>query len=350
MFARLASATTSNAVSPHPSRRLLSAVGAAALIIAASLSIANDAQAETPSGTIIFYSSMVLDVVEPIIAEFEERHPEISVDLLYSGSVELEQRIFSEIEAGDLRADVIWAANPALFLNLKDAGWLQAHASEHRDAIPEGLRDPDNMFYAGRVHNMGIGYNTNLVSADDVPTTWAEFLEWGPQAALASPLHSGTNFNMMGAFVQNEGIGWAWFEQAREAGVQVVRGTGDVTRGLVSGEFAVIKGIDYIMAGEAAKGAPVSFAFVEDGVLSLPSPIAIGREARNPEAAKVFLDFILSAEGQQVLVDRYFLPVRTDVDPPAGLPSPSEIIALDVDYEWLAEHGSELRERFADLY
>lgn len=316
----------------------------------AGTALAGAAFAETASGTITFYSSMQLDVVEPIIAEFEERHPEITVDLLYSGSVELEQRIFSEIEAGDLRADVIWAANPALFLNLKEAGWLQAHETEHAEAIPEGLRDPDNMWFAGRVHNMGIGYNTNLVAEDDVPRTWEEFLEWGPQAALASPLHSGTNFNMMGAFVQNEEIGWEWFERAREAGVQVVRGTGDVTRGLVAGEFAVIKGIDYIMAAEAAEGAPVAFAFTEDGVLSLPSPIAIGREARNPEAAAAFVDFILSAEGQQELVDRFFLPVRTDVDPPEGLPSPEEIVALEVDYDWLAENGDELRERFADLY
>lgn len=308
------------------------------------------ALADAPSGTITFYSSMQLDVVEPVISEFEARNPGVTVDLLYSGSVELEQRIFAEIEAGDLRADVIWAANPALFLNLKDAGWLAVHDSAHVDAIPAGLRDPDNMWFAGRVHNMGVGYNTNLVAPDQVPTTWAEFLEWGPQAALASPLHSGTNFNMMGAFVQNDAIGWEWFEAAREAGVQVVRGTGDVTRGLVSGEFAVIKGIDYIMAAQAAEGAPVAFAFTTDGVLSLPSPIAIGREARNPDAAAAFVDFILSADGQQVLVDRFFLPVRDDVAPPPGLPSPAEIVALEVDYEWLAEHGPELRERFSDLY
>jgi iron(III) transport system substrate-binding protein len=321
----------------------------AALVAGCTMS-ATAVLADEPSGTITFYSSMVLDVVEPIIEEFEARHPEINVDLLYSGSVELEQRIFAEIEAGDLRADVIWAANPALFLNLKEAGWLQAHNTPHADAIPESLRDPDNMYFAGRVHNMGIGYNTNLVSEDEVPTSWHEFLEWGSQAATASPLHSGTNFNMLGAFVQHDELGWEWFERAREAGMQVVRGTGDVTRGLVSGEFAVIKGIDYIMAGQAAEGAPVAFTFVEEGVLSLPSPLAIGKNARNAEAAKVFVDFILSAEGQQVLVDQHFLPVRTDVDPPAGLPSPSEIVALDVDFEWLAENGSELRERFADMF
>ena len=320
------------------------------LVCGAAIAIAGAAWADAPSGTVAFYSSMQLDVVEPIIAEFEARNPGVTIDLLYSGSVELEQRIFAEIEAGDLRADVIWAANPALFLNLKDAAWLAGHDSVHADAIPEGLRDPDNMWFAGRVHNMGVGYNTNLVAPDQVPTTWAEFLEWGPQAAMASPLHSGTNFNMMGAFVQNDAIGWEWFEAAREAGVQVVRGTGDVTRGLVSGEFAVIKGIDYIMAAQAAEGAPVAFAFTTDGVLSLPSPIAIGREARNPEAAAAFVDFILSTDGQQVLVDKFFLPVRGDVAPPEGLPSPAEIVALEVDYEWLAEHGPELRERFSDLY
>jgi iron(III) transport system substrate-binding protein len=322
-----------------------------AMVIAAAMAFAAPpAPAQQAKGTVVFYSSMVLDVVEPVIAEFHKRHPGIKVDLLYSGSVELEQRIFAELEAGDLRADMIWAANPALFLNLKQRGALQAYRSPHAEAIPESLRDPDGMFYAGRVHNMGIGYNTRLVPKDKVPRTWAEFLEFGPRAATASPLHSGTNFNMLGAFVQSKDLGWKWFEDAKAKGMKVVRGTGDVTRGLTSGEFAVAKSIDYIMAAQAAKGAPVAFVFPKDGVLSLPSPMAISARARNPEAAKVFLDFILSREGQQVLVSRHFLPVRTDVDPPKGLPSPSEIRALPVDFEWMAKHGAELRKRFAEMF
>lgn len=323
-------------------RHLLALTAAAALPMA-------PARAQ-PSGTVRFYSSMVLTVVEPIIAEFHRRHPGIRIDLLYSGSVQLEQRIFAELDAGDLQADVIWAANPALFLNLKQRGALARHETPHAEAIPAGLRDPDGMFYAGRVHNMGIGYHTRLVPADRVPKTWNAFLEFGPRAAMASPLHSGTNFNLLGAFVRNERLGWAWFEQARARGVRVVRGTGDVTRGLTSGEFAVIQGIDYIIAAEAAKGAPVAFVFPEDGVLSLPSPLAVGARARNAAAAKVFVDFILSREGQQMLVERHFLPVRTDVAPPPGLPSPAEIRALEVDPQWLAENGPALRERFAQLF
>jgi iron(III) transport system substrate-binding protein len=319
------------------------------LTMAAALAFAAPVSAQ-PKGTVILYTSMVLSVIEPIVAEFHKRHPGIKIDLLYTGSVPLEQRIFAELEAGDLRADVMWTANPAMFLNLKQRGALMAYRSPHAKAIPEGLRDPDGMYYAGRIFHMGIGYNTRLVPKDKVPKTWDEFLEFGPRAASASPLHSGTNFNMLGAFVQNDKLGWKWFEKARAKGMKVVRGTGDVTRGLTSGEFAVVKGIDYIMAAEAAKGAPVAFVFPRDGALSLASPMAIGAKARNPEAAKVFIDFVLSREGQQLLVSMHYLPVRGDVAPPPGMPSPSEIKALPVDYEWMAKHGAELRKRFAEMF
>lgn len=303
-----------------------------------------------PSGTLNFYTSMQVDVVEDIIAAFEEAHPEIQVDMLYSGSVELEQRIYAERDAGAIQADVIWAANPAFFLNLKEEDLLMAYESPEAEAVPDELKDEDDMFIAGRVFNMGIGYNTNLVSEDEVPRTWHELLDWGPRAAMASPLQSGTSFTALGAFVSNEDLGWEWFERAREEGLQLLRGTGDVTRGLTSGEFAVIKGIDYVLANQAAEGAPVAFRFPDEGAVTVASPIAITADSQNVEAAQAFVDFIISAEGQEVMVSKFFIPVRTDVDPPEGLPTAAEIVSLPIDYDWLAENDTELRDRFSELY
>jgi iron(III) transport system substrate-binding protein len=328
-----------------PSARRLFACALAALVIAGvGLAFAQ------PRGTVSLYTSMQVDVVEDIIAAFEAAHPGVRVDLLYSGSVELEQRIYAERDAGAIRADVIWAANPAFFLKLKDEGLLMAYESPEAAAVPDVLKDPDHMFIAGRVFNMGIGYNTNLVSEADAPKSWAELLEWGPRAAMASPLHSGTSFTALGAFVQNEGLGWEWFEQARANGLQVVRGTGDVTRGLTSGEFAVIKGIDYVLANQAAEGAPVAFLFPEEGAVTVASPIAIPTSAQNVEAAQAFVDFIISQQGQEFMVSKFFIPVRTDVDPPAGLPTADQINSLDVDYDRLADEDAALRDRFSDLF
>jgi len=303
-----------------------------------------------PSGTLNFYTSMQVDVVEDIIAAFEAAHPGITVDMLYSGSVELEQRIYAERDAGQIRADVIWAANPAFFLKLKAENLLMPYATPEAEFIPADLRDPDNTFFAGRVFNMGIGYNTAIVSEADAPKSWEELLEWGPRAAMASPLHSGTSFTALGAFVYNEGLGYEWFERARAAGVQLLRGTGDVSRGLTSGEFPVIKGIDYVLANQAAEGAPVAFLFPAEGAVTVASPLAITADSQNVEAAKAFLDFVLSKEGQQVMVTKFFIPVRTDVDPPVGLPTADQIISLPIDYDWLAEHDAELRDWFSELY
>jgi len=303
-----------------------------------------------PSGTLNFYTSMQVDVVEDIIAAFERAHPGVTVDLLYSGSVELEQRIYAERDAGRIRADVIWAANPAFFLKLKAENLLMAYESPEAAAVPAGLKDPDHMFIAGRVFNMGIGYNTNLVTFEQAPKSWVEFLEWGPRAALASPLHSGTSFTALGAFVQNDALGWAWFEQAKANGVQLLRATGDVTRGLTSGEFAVIKGIDYVLANQAAEGAPVAFLFPAEGAVTVASPIAIAAGATNVEAAKAFVDFIISQAGQEFMVTKFFIPVRADVAPPIGLPTADQIVSLDVDYDRLAAEDAELRDRFSDLY
>jgi iron(III) transport system substrate-binding protein len=328
----------------HAVRRL------GAIVILAGLFAGLGSALAQPSGTLNFYTSMQVDVVEDIIAAFEAAHPGVTVDLLYSGSVELEQRIYAERDAGRIRADVIWAANPAFFLKLKAEDLLMPYESPEAAAVPDTLKDPDHTFIAGRVFNMGIGYNTNLVSLDEAPKSWTELLEWGPRAALASPLHSGTSFTALGAFVQNEEIGWAWFETAKANGVQLVRGTGDVTRGLTSGEFAVIKGIDYVLANQAAEGAPVAFLFPEEGAVTVASPIAIAADAANVDAAKAFVDFIISQAGQEFMVSKFFIPVRTDVEPPIGLPTADQIVSLPVDYDRLAADDAELRDRFSELY
>lgn len=72
---------------------------------------------------------MQVDVVEDVIAAFEAAYPDVQVDMLYSGSVELEQRVYAERDAGAIRADVIWAANPAFFLKLKAQDLLLPYES-----------------------------------------------------------------------------------------------------------------------------------------------------------------------------------------------------------------------------
>jgi hypothetical protein len=129
------------------------------------------------SGASDLCSSMVFEVVEPVCADLHARHPAVTVDLGSCGCVPLEQRRFAEIVPGDRRAGVFRAATPALFRDLEGAGWLQPRATAHLAFAPAGSYDPDDMFIAGRVLNVGSGRTTNRVAADQVPTSRSAFPE-----------------------------------------------------------------------------------------------------------------------------------------------------------------------------
>jgi iron(III) transport system substrate-binding protein len=93
------------------------------------------------------------------------------------------------------------------------------------------------------------------------------------------------------------------------------------------------------MAREArsAIGSDVDFVYPASGTVVIPSPIAITTAARNPDAARAVVDFILSKSGQKIMVQiGNFYPVRTDVAQPVGAPSLETIVALDVDWATFA--------------
>ena len=306
---------------------------------------------EAARGTVNFYTSMQLDFVDPLVEHFESIYPDIKVEVFYSGAVEMAQRVWSEAEADRIRADVIWGADPSFAMQLKDRGLLMQYESPNAAQVPDWLKDEDNYYIAGRVFSMGFAYNTNLLSEDEVPKTWWEYLEFGEKAAMASPLHSGTSFTTLAALAEDPEYGWEWWETAAANGVKVLRGTGDVTRALTAGEFSVIKGIDYVVGVHAAEGAPLAYVAPEDGAVAVQSPLAIPATAPNPENAKLFVDYLLSRDGQRFLAEAGFLtPVRDDVDPPAGFPSAGQIRSLTIPYDAMAERGDQIREKFSRIY
>jgi iron(III) transport system substrate-binding protein len=306
---------------------------------------------EASRGAVNFYTSMQLDFVDPLVQHFEKLNPNIKVEVFYSGAVEMATRVWAEAKADKIRADVIWGADPSFAMQLKDKKLLMQYKSPHSAFIPDWLKDKDNYYIAGRVFSMGFAYNTKLMAKKDVPRTWWDFVKFGSKAAMASPLHSGTSFTALAALVEDKNYGWKWWETAAANGVKVLRGTGDVTRALSSGEFPVIKGIDYVIGVHAAEGAPVAYKAPEDGAVAVQSPLAIPASAPNPANAKLFVDFLLSKDGQKFLAEKgYLTPVRDDVDPPPGFPRAGEIKSLKIPYEAMRTHGKEIREKFRTIY
>lgn len=298
-------------------------------------------------GKVLLYTSVPQQLATAFTEAFMKKLPEVQVEVYRAGSTEVGRKIAAEREVGGIRADLLWLADAPVYYELRDRGELLPYISPEAKNIPLDLRDPKGHFTAGRLINMIIGVNRELVPVKEVPKSWKEFPDLGKRAVMGNPLYSGSNFVLVATFVRKEG--WGWFESARAKGVAVVRGNSEAANALAAKEFGIAMTLDYIIAGLIKKGAPLQMVWPQEGAISVPSPIAIIKGTKNPDGSKAFVDYVLSKEGQQFLVKQNVIPVRGDVEPPKGLPSAKQIKFLPIPYEWAAENSAMLRERFEKI-
>lgn len=319
----------------------------ALLVLCVGTMLVPPAGAQPASGTIVLYTSVPQEMATEFAGAFMRKYPQIKLEVLRSGSTEIEKRIFAELETGGIRADLLWLADAPIFITLRDRGLLLPYRSPEARNVPAVFRDPGNHFIAGRLINMIMAVNTTLIPARVAPKSWSDLPRYGKTAAMPNPLFSGSVFVTVATFVQK--YGWAWFERARKENIQVLRGNTEVVRALAAREFGVGMTLDFMVYGMIQDGAPLAIIWPEEGAVSVPSPVAIVKTSKNPEAARRFVDYVISAEGQRFLVSQGVVPVREDVDPPKGQPRASEIKTMPIPFDWAAKNASEIRTRFEQI-
>ena len=329
-----------------PSQSLSLTIMAIVAIIALNTAVVF-AQAKTPS-RVLLYTSVPQELATQFSDAFMKKRPDIRVEIYRAGSTEVGAKIAAEREVGGIRADLLWLADAPVYYDLRKRGELYSYISPEAKAIPADLKDPKGLFTAGRLINMIIAVNTQVIPLKDAPKSWKDFPEAGSKAVMGNPLYSGSNFVTVAAFVQKDG-NWSWFERARAKGVAIVRGNSEAATALAGKEFGVAMTLDYIVAGLIKKGAPLATVWPSDGAISVPSPIAIIKGTKNPNGSKAFVDYVLSKEGQEFLVKQEVIPVRGDVNPPAGQPSAKQIKFMPIPYEWAADNAPAIREKFEKL-
>jgi iron(III) transport system substrate-binding protein len=146
-------------------------------------------------------------------------------------------------------------------------------------------------------------------------------------------------------------FGWEFFDKLRANGASMGRGSGQVVDDTAAGEFSACLGVDYIVNDKIVKGANLALYYPPELLMS-PSPIAIFKDSRQQDAAKQFVDYLLSQEAQQLIAKEGTLAVRLDVEYPEGfmLPEARTVLqtSIKVDYIELMDKKEELVRKFAD--
>src|SRR5438128_10343845 len=165
-------------------------------------------------GKLAWYTSVDLPVAEKVARAFEAKYPGVACRVERSGAERVFQRIGQEYGSRIYAVDVANSSDAAHFISWKRDGILQAYVPEDVAKLyPSEHKDPDGLFASFRVGLSVIGYNTNLVKAEDAPKSFADLLDpkWSGKMVKAHPGYSG---NVMSAtFEVARDLGWEYFEK-----------------------------------------------------------------------------------------------------------------------------------------
>jgi iron(III) transport system substrate-binding protein len=326
-------------------RRMFGALLGSAAIAGASSA---QAQASTPSKLVLYTSQPDKDASQTV-AGFRKLHPNVEVEIFRSGTTEVMSKLAAEFAAGQPRPDLLFIADAASMEQLKADNRLEAYKEAKVEGIPAGLIDADRTYFGTKVISTGIIYNK---AAKIIPTSWSDLAkpELKGQISMASPLYSGAAAIKLSAVTARPDLGWKFVEALKANEASAVRGNGAVLRAVATGEklYGII--VDFMAYNAQKQGSPVEFVFPKEGVTVVTEPVAILKTSQNKVAARQFVDYLLSDEGQRLSLSQGYFATRASVGKPAWLPAGAELNLMPVDMKAVVQTFESDKKRFATLF
>lgn len=307
------------------------------------------ASGEDSPTTLTVYTSEPQEKIDEIVAAFTETNPDVEVEVFRAGTGELRTRIATEQENGEIQADVLLAADVPTFESYVAEGELRPLDGVETDGVLDAVVDEEGYYVGTRVIPTVIAYNTGAVETP--PASWAELTDeqWAGRIAVPNPDVSGAAAFNLSVWELTEGLGRQWVEALVANQPTVLESNGPVGQAVAAGTADIGVVVDYVARELGQNGSPIAVQYPSEGVPYVSQPAGVFTDSDSAGAADAFIDFLVSAEGQEIAVEQSYLPVREDVGVPEGAPSMSELELLDPDLEEVAANQDGAVSRFNDL-
>ena len=313
---------------------------------------------EQVQGELVIYSSMYSFVLDMLDEALREEFPALKPGndgsfFVYGGTSRLINRIYGEMEDGVLGCDMLLVAEPALSLELKEAGYLEPVMIPDAASLLRFPYDEEGCWYPVRVCNMVLACNPELEKqwADKgvtIPGTFKDFAadrSLKGLIAMGDPLSSGTTFAAVASLTQSNHYGRQYLKGLAANEVQVIAGADSIEK-IRSGEIAAAMILEesVLKALKDAEDAgnpltDLACVYPEDGVILIPSTVMTVSDAHsknaNAEACKAVEQWFLSKKAQELILKGYMHSVFRDTDQiPWGSVDTGKLIAKDMGVNW----------------
>lgn len=272
------------------------------------------------------------------VKEFQERTG-IQVLIVSAGTGDCLQRIASE--ADDPQCDVMWGGTVESLEAY--VAYFQPYVCAEDAYIPEQFKDPNDRWIGESQQPAVIMYNRNLVADSEIPVVWEDLLDpkWKGQIASADPASSGSAYTLLCNMIlavskqADKSDGWAFVTALFDNAV-ISGGSSTVYQGVANGEYALGLTLEQLACPYVLENPDgVGMIYPADGSSNVPDGVALVKGCPHEENARLFIDFLLSADCQQFMSDEFDRrSVRSDIPQPASLPDLNSIYFIDYDYEW----------------
>lgn len=237
------------------------------------------------------------------------------------------QRLTHDLAENSNNADVFSSVGIGNFLTLKQNGALASYKPVNAAALLPAFRsvDKDNTFHTTVASLVVLGYNKARVRPRDVPNNWSDLTEpkWYDKIALANPAFSGFTGNW--AAQMNKLYGKPFFVALHQQKPQIDRSVPDSVKQIASGDRLITASPIASIMESADSGEPLDIVYPADGSILVATLSAILKNAPHPNAAKLFMEFLLGPEFGHILVSAHYEAMRPDVQPLPGAKSVSEV-------------------------
>jgi ABC-type Fe3+ transport system substrate-binding protein len=273
-------------------------------------------EAAKKEGEVLLYTTLIVDqIVRPLIKAFRAQVPGIDVKFVRQDSAQQMVRLINEAHAGRVQAD-IWHLSDGIAPIVKENLAAEIDLPSAR-GLPAELVDPKRLWVGTNLSTRSLAYNTSLVRAADVPRTHQDLLDprwkgqmvWHPYALPGSLGFIGVVFKSMG-----EDAGLAYLRAlARQNIVQLPIAARAILDRVIAGEYPIGLEMNSSHAViSAGIGAPVKFVPLDPATLTMQIA-GVSHNAPHPNAARLFLDFMISRAGQEIFREADYIPMRPDV-------------------------------------
>ncbi len=279
--------------------------------IRVSVNPGNGARTRTPAevlelakaeGQLTWYTSLAEANAEAFLSEFRKKYPFIRTRLERGGSFTIAERVTTEITSGQVAADVLHLLDPATFVGLRNQAALLYYDSPAARDIPAQYKEAG--YWVGmRAVILGIAYDPRRLPPEDAPQRWPDLLQprFRGQVGIKDAETAGAAYALV--FLLRERYGTDFLEKLGAQRPKIYKTVSQMQDALRRGEIQVAAGDVGLSEGEeTGEAAELNFVWPRDGVPMMVGPVAILASAPHPNCARLFVDFLLSAEGQQLVV------------------------------------------------